>query len=142
MFGSSLKRGTLQFSALTVEQRKNALKKLCTGPFSWEEVDGRDSIKKTFLFTDFSQAWSFMSRSALLAEKIDHHPEWFNVYNMVDVTLTTHDCDGLSTKDVEMAEKMDEFAADLLPIQESGGETTTGAQLSEIKVEKNKGVRL
>jgi hypothetical protein len=57
---------------------------------------------------------------------------------MVYVTLTTHDCDGLSTKDVEMAEKMDEFAADLLPIQESGVETTTGAPLSEIKVEKTK----
>ena len=57
-----------------------------------------ESITKTFMFTDFNQAWSFMSRTALLAEKMDHHPEWFNVYNRVEVTLTTHDCGGVSKK--------------------------------------------
>lgn len=84
----------------------------------WEEAKENDAIRKTFEFSDFSQAWSFMSRSALLAEKMDHHPEWFNVYNRVEVTLTTHDCGGLSKKDVEMASKMDEYAHDLLPTQE------------------------
>lgn len=127
------------FSALTGVQRENALKKLFKpGLFSWKQVEGRDGIQKTFQFTDFSQAWSFMSRSALLAEKMDHHPEWFNVYNMVEVTLTTHDCDGLSTKDIALAEKMDEFAADLLPTHQPGSGTTEGAPLSEVKVETTK----
>lgn len=61
-------------------------------------MEGRNAIKKTFAFGDFSQAWAFMSRTALLAEKMDHHPEWFNVYNTVDVTLTTHDSNGVSEK--------------------------------------------
>jgi|UPI000581AE30 4a-hydroxytetrahydrobiopterin dehydratase len=68
------------------------------GPFSWESVQDRDAIKKTFQFADFSQAWAFMSRSALLAEKMDHHPEWFNVYSTVEITLMTHDCGGVSEK--------------------------------------------
>lgn len=62
------------------------------------QLEDRDAIKKTFVFMDFNQAWRFMSGVALLAEKLDHHPEWFNVYNTVDVTLTTHDCSGLSKK--------------------------------------------
>ena len=104
------------FSSMSAEQQAKAIEKLCSqGPFSWETVDGsRPAIKKQFNFNDFSQAWSFMSRAALLAEKMDHHPEWFNVYNVVDVTLTTHDTGGISDKDVRMAEAMDEFAQELL----------------------------
>lgn len=73
----------------------------------WQEVDGRDAIQKTFRFADFNAAFGFMSRVALMAEKMDHHPEWFNVYNRVEVTLTTHDADGVSDKDVELAAFMD-----------------------------------
>ena len=62
------------------------------------QVDDRDAIKKSFHFANFAQAWQFMSKVATFAEEIDHHPEWFNVYNTVDVTLTTHDCDGVSDK--------------------------------------------
>mmetsp|Transcript_1783 Transcript_1783/g.3896 ORF Transcript_1783/g.3896 Transcript_1783/m.3896 type:complete len:156 (+) Transcript_1783:189-656(+) len=84
-------------------------------PFPWVAAKDNKSITKTFMFTDFSQAWSFMSRSALLAEKMDHHPEWMNVYNRVEVTLTTHDCDGVSQKDIDMARAMETFASDLMP---------------------------
>ena len=80
----------------------------------WKVQSDRDAVEKTFEFLDFSQAWSFMSRSALLAEKMDHHPEWFNVYNRVEVTLSTHDCGGISSNDIEMAQAMDRFAADLV----------------------------
>lgn len=76
----------------------------------WDHDADRDAISCTFKFADFSEAHAFMARAALLAEKMDHHPEWFNVYNRVDVTLTTHDADGLSEKDVEMAKAMEEFA--------------------------------
>jgi 4a-hydroxytetrahydrobiopterin dehydratase len=64
----------------------------------WHQVNDKSAITKTFYFSDFNQAWSFMSRTALLAERMDHHPEWFNVYNRVEVTLTTHDCNGVSDK--------------------------------------------
>ena len=73
----------------------------------------RDTIEKTFKFSDFKTAWGFMSAVALKAEAMDHHPEWFNVYNKVEVTLTTHDVDGVSEKDVELARFMDELAAKL-----------------------------
>lgn len=77
----------------------------------WAPVPGRPAIHKTFTFKSFSEAWAFMSRCALLAEKLNHHPEWFNVYNRVDVTLTTHDAGGLSELDFKMAARMDRFAA-------------------------------
>mmetsp|Transcript_29045 Transcript_29045/g.44324 ORF Transcript_29045/g.44324 Transcript_29045/m.44324 type:complete len:181 (-) Transcript_29045:21-563(-) len=137
---SVLKRS---LSALTGVQQENALRKLTDGPFGWTKGDSKnkDAIKKTFTFADFNQAWSFMSRSALLAEKMEHHPEWFNVYNVVDVTLTTHDCNGLSTMDVEMAEKMDEYANDLLPFQASGADgsswTDLGDGYEEFQASKN-----
>lgn len=71
---------------------------------------GRDAIAKEFLFQDFNEAFGFMTRVALLADKMDHHPEWFNVYNKVQVTMSTHDCGGLSAKDVKVATFMDTIA--------------------------------
>src|ERR1041384_902693 len=65
----------------------------------WTEVDGRDAISKSFKFADFNAAFGFMTRVALKADQMDHHPEWFNVYNKVDVTLSTHDADGVTGKD-------------------------------------------
>lgn len=73
----------------------------------WEIAPGRDAIKKTFAFKDFNEAFSFMTCVALKAEKMDHHPEWFNVYNRVEVTLSTHDADGLTMRDIELAKFMD-----------------------------------
>ncbi|CAB1105665.1 unnamed protein product [Ectocarpus sp. CCAP 1310/34] len=79
----------------------------------WAEVEeGRDAISKSFSFSDFNEAFAFMTRAALVAEKMDHHPEWFNVYNRVDVTLSTHDLGGLSRKDIRLAQRLDEFAKD------------------------------
>ena len=76
----------------------------------WSEAKGRDAIVKTFQFKSFSQAWGWMSRVALLAEKMDHHPEWVNVYGRVDVTLSTHSAGGVTEKDFALARKMDAFA--------------------------------
>jgi 4a-hydroxytetrahydrobiopterin dehydratase len=77
---------------------------------SWAEAKGRDAIVKTFQFKSFSQAWGWMNRVALLAEKMDHHPEWLNVYGRVDVTLSTHTAGGVTDKDIALARKMDAFA--------------------------------
>lgn len=77
---------------------------------AWEWDDARNAITRTFVFKDFNEAFGFMSRVALLAEKMDHHPEWFNVYKTVKVTLTTHDAGGLSSLDVTMANAMDAWA--------------------------------
>ena len=76
-----------------------------------QEVEGRDAIARTFTFKDFSAAFGWMTRAALLAEKMNHHPEWFNVWNRVEVTLSTHDAGGLSELDVKMAKRMDVMAA-------------------------------
>ena len=76
----------------------------------WSETPGRDAISKSFKFADFSAAWGFMSRVALKAEQMDHHPEWFNVYSRVDVILATHDAGGVTAKDVELAKFMDACA--------------------------------
>lgn len=77
----------------------------------WRECEDRDAISKSFRFKSFSEAWGFMSRAALAAEKMNHHPEWFNVYNKVEVTLSTHDAGGLTELDVELARRMDAIAA-------------------------------
>src|ERR1700735_312707 len=76
----------------------------------WSEVSGRDAISKKFVFADFNQAFGFMTRAALVAEKLDHHPEWFNVYKTVEVTLSTHDAGGVTELDVELAKAMDRIA--------------------------------
>lgn len=73
----------------------------------WSIAGGRDAITRTFRFGDFSEAWGFMSRVALLAEKHDHHPEWTNVWNRVEITLSTHDAGGLSARDVALAKAID-----------------------------------
>jgi len=70
----------------------------------WRAVEGRDAITKTFTFKSFTAAWGFMSQIALAAEKMDHHPEWCNAYDRVEITLTTHDCDGLSQRDIDLAQ--------------------------------------
>lgn len=80
----------------------------------WSRGEGpRETIVRTFRFGDFNRAFAFMSRCALLAEKLDHHPEWFNVYDRVEVTLTTHDADGVTTLDLETARFMNAAAAEL-----------------------------
>ena len=76
----------------------------------WTEAKGRDAITKTYQFKSFSQAWGFMSRVALHAEKADHHPEWTNVYGRVEVTLATHSAGGVTEKDVALAKKMELLA--------------------------------
>ena len=76
----------------------------------WAEVPGRDAIAKRFVFTDFNEAFGFMARVALKAEHMDHHPEWLNVYNRVDVTLSTHECGGLSERDIKLAAFIDDAA--------------------------------
>jgi 4a-hydroxytetrahydrobiopterin dehydratase len=80
------------------------------GLTGWTEVDGRDAIAKTFTFKNFNEAFGFMSRVALKAEAMNHHPEWFNVWNRVEVTLSTHDAGGLTELDIELAGFMDAAA--------------------------------
>jgi 4a-hydroxytetrahydrobiopterin dehydratase len=91
---------------LTGSARTAALAKLR----GWSEVKGRDAINKKFSFKDFNEAFGFMLRAALIAEKLDHHPEWFNVYNKVEVTLSTHDAGGVTARDIKLAEEMDRIA--------------------------------
>src|SRR5947208_16504605 len=91
---------------LTADARKTALAKLA----GWSQVKGRDAIAKKFVFKNFSEAFGFMTRAALVAEKLDHHPEWFNVYKTVEVTLSTHDAGGLTDLDIQLAEVMNALA--------------------------------
>ncbi|MDA0238632.1 MAG: 4a-hydroxytetrahydrobiopterin dehydratase [Proteobacteria bacterium] len=73
----------------------------------WSAVAGRDAIQKSFRFKDFNGAFGFMTRIAMMAEKMDHHPEWSNVYNRVEITLATHDVDGVSERDIKLAKFID-----------------------------------
>jgi 4a-hydroxytetrahydrobiopterin dehydratase len=91
---------------LTGQARTDALDKLN----GWAEVAGRDAISRKFVFKDFNQAFGFMTRAALIAEKMDHHPEWFNVYKNVEVTLSTHDAGGVTELDVKLATEMNKLA--------------------------------
>lgn len=91
---------------LSADARLAALGKLK----GWSEVPGRDAIARTFTFKDFNEAFGFMTRAALVAEKSDHHPEWRNVYKTVEVVLTTHDAGGVTSRDVALAEAMNTIA--------------------------------
>jgi 4a-hydroxytetrahydrobiopterin dehydratase len=91
---------------LSAEARTLALKELA----GWSEVSGREAIGKTFIFRDFNEAFGFMSRAALVAEKHDHHPEWKNAYKTVEVVLTTHDAGGVTPLDIDLAKAMNAIA--------------------------------
>lgn len=93
---------------LTPDQRENDLAPLLAS--GWSMTPGRDAISKTYIFANFVEAFGFMTKAALVAEKLNHHPEWFNVYKTLDVTLTTHDAKGLSALDVTLATRMDKLA--------------------------------
>ena len=93
---------------LDATERKTALAEL---PL-WKPQDGRDAIERSIKFKDFNAAWGFMNRVALAAEAADHHPEWFNVYNKVDIVLSTHDAGGLTERDTALAKKIDQYAKD------------------------------
>lgn len=88
---------------LSQAEREDAL----DGLPEWDYQEGRDAITRSFTFDDFSQAFAFMTQVALLAEKADHHPEWSNIWNRVDILLTTHDAGGLSGRDIELAQAID-----------------------------------
>ncbi len=91
---------------LSTEARDAGLAELA----GWRLLEDRDAIEKSFKFQTFNEAWGFMNRIALAAEKLDHHPEWSNVYNRVDIVLTTHSCDGLSELDLKLARQIDGYA--------------------------------
>lgn len=94
---------------LSVEARQAALAELA----GWSETPGREAIGRTFIFKDFNEAFGFMSRAALVAEKKDHHPEWKNVYKTVEVVLATHDAGGVTRRDIELARTMNAIARQL-----------------------------
>jgi 4a-hydroxytetrahydrobiopterin dehydratase len=93
---------------LTESERAEAL--LALEAAGWSRVEGRDAITRRFAFANFVEAWGFMTRVALWAEKYDHHPEWTNVYRTVEITLSTHDAGGLTALDVKLAKKIDSLA--------------------------------
>lgn len=95
-----------------VDKLRGKARQKALGPLKhWKKVKGRDAISKAYRFKDFNEAFGFMSRVAIKAEQMDHHPEWSNVYNQVHVTLTTHDAGGVSQRDVDLARFIDGIAA-------------------------------
>lgn len=97
---------TTKIHRLTSEERAQQLAELR----GWQAVAGRDAIQRQLKFADFNEAFGFMARVAIKAQEMDHHPEWFNVYNRVDVTLSTHDADGLTSRDIALARFIDSIA--------------------------------
>lgn len=93
----------------------------------WRAVEGRDAIQRSFRYADFNAAFGFMARVAMYAEKLDHHPEWTNIYNRVDVILTTHDAGGVTELDVRMAQFMDKVAA-LAAVDKAAAQAAAPAQ--------------
>src|ERR1700693_4903646 len=104
-----MKREVVMAERLSAEARKSALKELS----GWTETAGREAIARTFTFKDFNEAFGFMSRAALVAEKSDHHPEWRNVYKTVEVVLATHDAGGVPPRDIALATAMNAIASQL-----------------------------
>jgi 4a-hydroxytetrahydrobiopterin dehydratase len=102
-------REAIVVERLSAEARKSALK----GLPGWKEAEGREAITRTYVFRDFNEAFGFMSRAALVAEKSDHHPEWRNVYKTVEVVLATHEAGGVTQRDVELAKAMNAIAGQL-----------------------------
>jgi 4a-hydroxytetrahydrobiopterin dehydratase len=110
VFGKvGVKREAIVAELLSAEIRKSALK----GLPGWTETPGREAIARTFTFKDFNEAFGFMARAALVAEKSDHHPEWRNVYRTVEVVLATHDAGGVTARDIELATAMNVIAGQL-----------------------------
>lgn len=92
--------------------------------------DGR-AIRKDFEFQDFETSWAFMNRIAMSAEKMNHHPDWRNVYNRVEITLTTHDADGITTRDITLAEKIESYAGDALTEADNKAPTSLNTEVSD-----------
>jgi 4a-hydroxytetrahydrobiopterin dehydratase len=105
------RNGKIREAAMATKLQGVARAEALTGLTGWTEVDGRDAIRKSLKFGDFSQAFGFMARVAMMAEKLDHHPEWSNVYNRIEVTLSTHDAGGVTELDINLARFIDSLSA-------------------------------
>jgi 4a-hydroxytetrahydrobiopterin dehydratase len=100
-------RGRIMINKLTSEERATLMTEL----HGWQAVAGRDAIQRQFKFADFNEAFGFMTRVAIKAQEMDHHPEWFNVYNKVEITLSTHEANGLTQRDIKLAQFIDSITA-------------------------------
>jgi 4a-hydroxytetrahydrobiopterin dehydratase len=104
--------GAEMINRLTSDERTTQLAELR----GWQAVAGRDAIQRTFRFADFNEAFGFMTRIAIKAQEMDHHPEWFNVYNRVEITLSTHEANGLTSRDIALARFIDSIAPEVLSV--------------------------